>query len=185
MNQHLISTRPRLGKCVRCGALVLTGLSGGAWAGVNTSPLSPEELRALLVAGGRPFRMVELAGRAQELRPASLGEIRSGTSLLGAHTCGAHPMDARSVEELPQVPLQPPANATGRPASPYASAPRRGTQNRSAATPATPHLSRPLKCDTCRAPITPGEAYWGIECGQYLWAVHDACPEVGSNDKRP
>lgn len=177
MTQHLIDTPPRLGNCVRCGAYVLTALVCGGWTGVNTAPLSAVELRALLASGERPYRLRTAAGRAQALTVASLGDIQAGTPVLGPHRCGGHPMDARAFREAPTVPLRPPANATGRPDRPSVSEARRGTNQR-AATPVIPHRSRPVRCDTCRRLIEPCEPYWGIECGTYIWAVHDVCPEV-------
>jgi hypothetical protein len=181
--QHLLDTPPTLGRCVRCGALVLTGLSAGTWAGVDTAPLTPDAVRALLVAGQRPYRLDVQAGRAQRLRRASLGDLRSGAPLLGAHACGAHPMDAQDVQEIPQGPLSAPVSATGHQARPSASAaPHRGSQSLGRARRATPRPTRPLRCEACRAAIQPGDPYWGIECGTYQWAQHDACPETRSND---
>lgn len=177
MVHYLIDTPPRLGRCVRCGAWVLTALSAGTWAGVDTVPLSPTELRARLMAGQAAYRMTYAAGHAQALRVASRGDVGRGTPLLGVHVCGGHPMDAHAFQEAAQVPPRPPASATGRPASLSVSETRRGA-NRRRATPATRHLSRRVRCDTCRRLIEPREPYWGIECGTYLWAVHDACPEV-------
>lgn len=175
MPQHFLDTPPKLGVCVRCGAWVLTALASGTWAGVDTAPLSAVELRALLATGGRPYRLRTAAGHAQALTLASLGDIRAGTPVLGPHTCGGHPMDARAFQEAAQDPPRPPVSATGRPASPSAS---QGARNAVPAASVTRLRSRPAKCEACRRHIKPHEPYWGIECGTYLWALHDACPEA-------
>lgn len=173
--QHFLDTPPKLGVCVRCGAWVLTALVSGTWAGVDTAPLPAVELRALLASGGRPYRLRTAAGHAQALTLASLGDVRAGTPVLGPHTCGGHPMDARAFREAAQDPPQPPVSPTGRPASPYAS---QGARNGRAAPPVTLRRSRPVRCDACRQLINPRDPHWGIECGTYIWALHDACPEV-------
>lgn len=179
MSQHLADTRPSLGACARCGAWVLTCLVGGAWTGVDTVPLSLDALRAHLVAGRTVFRVVELAGRAQALRPLRLGDVERGGQLLGEHACGARPMDASAVRPAPQVPLSARVSATG-PQVPRSASktPHTGAQSHAAASAATRPRSRPRRCAQCRRLIKEGESYWGIEWGRYLWAMHDQCPKV-------
>ena len=180
MSQHLADTRPSLGACARCGAWVLTCLVGGTWAGVDTVPLSLDALRAHLVAGRTVYRLVELAGRAQTLRPLRLGDVeRSGGQLLGEHACSARPMDATAIRPAPQVPLSARVSTTG-PQDPRCASgtPHTGAQNRAAVSAATRPRSRPRRCAHCRKPIKSDEPYWGIEWGRYLWVMHDECPKV-------
>lgn len=177
MTQHLIDTRPTLGRCVRCGAWVLTALVSGGWVGVNTSPLGVVELRALLASGERPYRLRTAAGQAQALTVASLGDVRAGTPVLGPHRCGGHPMDAQAFREAAQDPPQPPVSATGRPAPPYAS---QGARNRSPAPPVTRHRSRKRhpyinrQCEVCHELIGRSIDYMGMQIGErWVWLQHD------------
>lgn len=179
MSQHLADTRPTLATCARCGAWVLTCLVGGAWAGVDTAPLTLDALRAHLVAGRAVYHVVELAGRAQALAPARLGDVERGGQLLGEHVCGARPMDASAARPAPQVPPSARVSATG-PQGPRSASktPHTGAQTRGAARSATRPRSRPRRCAKCHRLIKRDDPYWGIEWGRYLWAMHDQCPKA-------
>lgn len=177
----LLDTEIKLATCNRCGAYVFAAQVSGLATAADPQPLDVDHYRAALIAGRWTYDVITQAGRPWKLRQRTAGVPTSGCDIVAAHACGAHGMDATSVTEVPQGPLQARVSASGHQDLSCASgAPQTGSQSLLPVSVATPHRSdarsRPMRCATCRRLIGEDEPRWAIEHDTIRWAVHDSCP---------
>jgi ferredoxin len=187
LTQHLITTDIKLSTCVRCGTYLFACTVDGLKVTADPAPLTVDAYREALLAGLRTFDLLMQGGRPWRLVARGPSSKAPGErDILGAHACGAHPMDAAKVEEVPQNPPAAPVTryklVDGRH---HRNAPAAASQGRQSPSPVIPagyanrprSEPRPFRCQRCRKLIAKGHAWWSIEHPTFRWAVHDGeCP---------
>jgi hypothetical protein len=86
--QHLINTPAKTGECSRCGAIILTAITGGLTTVTDIQPLSVDEEIAALLLGRATFDLQQ-TGTQTYLEWRDLTRIRAGRNhpIVAIHQC--------------------------------------------------------------------------------------------------
>ena len=111
MTQHLITQPAKPGKCTRCGALILTAISGGLTTVTGPQSLTINQEIAALIAGRATFDLV-VTGHSVFLEWRDLTRIRTGRryTVVAIHECplgatpGTRPLPVAATPPLPDDP---------------------------------------------------------------------------------
>jgi len=109
MTGHLITRPAKISNCPRCGALILSAVTGGLTTITSIDPLSIDEEIAALLTGRATFDM-QISGTCIYLEWRDITRIRAGRKypVVAMHPCNPGcqpaPLPILPAEELPDDP---------------------------------------------------------------------------------